>query len=150
MQPICRTTVIQCVLCTLMFSFSCIVQQSSYLVNAMATPIDSRSSQAILMPEGGQNFHNIPQRHQLQRNTKLSILFKFFQLVRKNLHFLFSLLSNFSSFMNVITHCNILHKSSLSFLRVSSHVCVCQSFSNFWCLRHTSDINFLYGTLQLE
>ncbi|KDR09585.1 hypothetical protein L798_00321 [Zootermopsis nevadensis] len=47
----------------------------------MVTPIDNLSSQAILIPEGGSNFSNAPPRHQLKRNTKLSVLFKFIQLL---------------------------------------------------------------------
>ncbi|GFG29644.1 hypothetical protein Cfor_10089 [Coptotermes formosanus] len=47
----------------------------------MATPISSSSRNALL-PEGGQTFYNnIPPRHRLERNRKLSILFKFIQLM---------------------------------------------------------------------
>jgi hypothetical protein len=49
----------------------------------MATPIDT-SSHTNLIPDGGRTFYNnIPPRHQLQRNRKLSIIMKFIQLVRK-------------------------------------------------------------------
>lgn len=47
----------------------------------MATPIDT-SSHTFLIPDGGQTYSsNIPPRHQLQRNRKLSILLKVIQLL---------------------------------------------------------------------
>jgi len=51
------------------------------MIATMATPICSTSHTALL-PEGGQTFYNnFPPRHQLKRNKKISILFKFIQLV---------------------------------------------------------------------
>jgi len=58
------------------------------MVATMATPICSSSSTALL-PDGGQTFYNnIPARHRLKRNKKLSILFKFIQIVSEKLQFL--------------------------------------------------------------
>jgi hypothetical protein len=58
------------------------------MIVIMATPISSSSRNALL-PEGGQTFYNnIPPRHRLERNRKLSILFKFIQLVSEKLQFL--------------------------------------------------------------
>jgi hypothetical protein len=54
-----------------------------YMLVTMATPIDT-NSHTLLIPEGGQTYNNnIPPRHQLQRNRKLSILLKCIQFVRK-------------------------------------------------------------------
>jgi len=51
------------------------------MIATMATPICSTSHTALL-PEGGQTFYNnFPPRHQLKRNKKISILFKFIQLI---------------------------------------------------------------------
>jgi hypothetical protein len=59
------------------------VRQLYYMLATMATPMNT-SSHAFLIPDGGQTFYNnIPPRHQLQRNRKISILLKFIELVRK-------------------------------------------------------------------
>lgn len=51
------------------------------MVAAMATPI-CNSSHTALLPEGDQTlYNNFPPSHRLQRNKKLSILFKFVQLM---------------------------------------------------------------------
>ena len=58
------------------------------MIATMATPIGS-SSHTALLPDGGQTFYNnIPARHQLKRNKKLSIVFKFIQLVSKKWKFI--------------------------------------------------------------
>jgi len=51
------------------------------MIAPMATPISS-SSHTALLPDGRQTFYNnIPVRHRLKRNKKLSIVFKFIQLM---------------------------------------------------------------------
>jgi hypothetical protein len=58
------------------------------MIATMATPI-CHSSRAALLPDGGQTFlNNIPPRHRLERNKKLSILFKFIQTVSEKLQLL--------------------------------------------------------------